>query len=165
MMTGAMLAASSGGVWSKGGTRPLPAGISRIFSREDMICDPKATQFEDAIGQSCMHVKTQCNIKSQGHTPTTLRCAVCSRLQLHASHILIAFAQTRCCMPQCHAKQASCPSNGSVLVSVVYLDTWEDHQEFQSKVRQLKHDAAALSAPLLLPAVQPVGDQAPAEAD
>lgn len=48
---------------------------------------------------------------------------------------------------------------------MMYLDTGKDHQEFQSEVRQLKHDAAALSAPLLLPAVQPVGNQAPAEAD
>jgi len=46
-----------------------------------------------------------------------------------------------------------------------YLDTREDHQQLQSKVRQLKHNTAAFSTPLLLPAVEPVGNQAPTEAD
>ncbi len=46
-----------------------------------------------------------------------------------------------------------------------YLDTREDHKQLQSKVRQLKHYTAAFSTPLLLPAVEPVGNQAPTEAD
>ena len=46
-----------------------------------------------------------------------------------------------------------------------YLNTREYNQQFHGKVWQLKHDAAAFSTPLLLPAVEPVGDQAPAEAD
>ena len=54
MMTGAMLAASSGGVWSKGGTRPLPAGISSIFNLDDMICNAKETDLHTA-DQQIMH--------------------------------------------------------------------------------------------------------------
>ena len=46
-----------------------------------------------------------------------------------------------------------------------YLNTREDNKQLQGKVWKLKHNATALSAPLLLPAVQPVGDEAPAEAD
>ena len=46
-----------------------------------------------------------------------------------------------------------------------YLDAREHDKQFHRKVWQLKHDAAALSTPLLFPAVEPVGDQAPAETD
>ena len=46
-----------------------------------------------------------------------------------------------------------------------YLDTGQDDQELHSKMGQLKHDTAAFGSPLLFPAVQPVRNQAPAEAD
>lgn len=41
MMTGAMLDTSGGVVWSKGGTRPRPGGISRILSLDAIICNER----------------------------------------------------------------------------------------------------------------------------
>eukprot|EP00955_Chlamydomonas_euryale_P055815 356225-Chlamydomonas_euryale.AAC.13 len=46
-----------------------------------------------------------------------------------------------------------------------HLHAWKDDEQLDSKVWQLKHHATALSAPLLLPVVQPVWNQAPADAD
>lgn len=46
-----------------------------------------------------------------------------------------------------------------------HLDAWQHEKELHSKVGELKHHGAALGAPLLLPVVEPVGDEAPADAD
>ena len=46
-----------------------------------------------------------------------------------------------------------------------YLDTRKHNQELDCKVGQLKHHAAALCAPLLLPVVQPVRYESPTHAD
>ena len=46
----------------------------------------------------------------------------------------------------------------------LYLDTRKDDKQLEGKVGQLKHDTAAFSPPLLLPAVQPIRNETPAEA-
>lgn len=43
--------------------------------------------------------------------------------------------------------------------------TWQYDEQLNCKLWQLKGHTAALSTPLLLPDVEPVGDQAPADAD
>lgn len=60
---------------------------------------------------------------------------------------------------QAHHKESNC------LFVLPYLNTREYDEQLHGKVWQLEHDAAAFSTPLLLPAVEPVGNQAPAEAD
>jgi hypothetical protein len=45
------------------------------------------------------------------------------------------------------------------------LYTWQYDDELNCKLWQLKRHAAALRAPLLLPGVEPVRDEAPADAD
>ena len=39
-----------------------------------------------------------------------------------------------------------------------YLNYWQDDEELRRKVRKLKHQAGYLSAPRVLPPVEPIGN-------
>lgn len=44
------------------------------------------------------------------------------------------------------------------------LDAGQDDEELDGEMRELKHHRGAFCTPLLLPVVEPVGDEAPADA-
>lgn len=55
--------------------------------------------------------------------------------------------------------------DGEALHIKAHLHYGQYHKQLKSKVRQLKHHAAALSSPLLLPIIQEIRDESPADAD
>ena len=55
--------------------------------------------------------------------------------------------------------------NCSLAFGRLYLNNGQDHKQLKREMRQLKHHAAALRSPLLLPVVQKVWDESPADTD
>ena len=142
-----------------GGTAACPGGSARILRRAHIICAAshgKGTGVHTLPAHrpesSQMFVSQRCppNGPEQHPRPAIERNITFCKVQDQAVTSSL-----------CSIRQFNQPSvgNGS------HLNAREHHQELDCKVGQLKHHAAALSAPLLLPVVQPVGDEAPADAD
>ena len=119
------------------GTAACPGGSARIFRRAQMICKKSLSvrrrRWYNVDVRLCFYINPVCAII----LPLKI---ICKCLLLCGDGAM---------------KQI-------LWKDMMYLDTGEHHQELDGKVRELKHHAAALCAPLLLPIVQPVGYEAPA---